>query len=235
MGRLLRPPPRSEFQVGTNERLLTATLREDNPLRLALTLADDSGHWTVEIDVEHRRLPMVSVSGTLDLTALSRADGTPGCLAGVLGGGGEGTAILDFAPIEDDGRLIDAQGRANQFRGSVRLETRTSATRWTLEGNGALHARGLARPILWFAGRRMRRSIDHSLGKFWTESESGMPELDAELRRLQSAIEAQRAARPPTFGAPFGTMTPTQALKHCEGPAHEAQPHLDVVRSLRMG
>lgn len=74
----------ASVQVGTNEHSLAVTLREDNPHRLALTLADDSEHWTIEIDVEHRRLRIVSANGTLDLTALLRANGTPGCLAGIL-------------------------------------------------------------------------------------------------------------------------------------------------------
>lgn len=183
-------------QVGTDEHRLTATLRDDTPQTLAFTLADDSEHWTVEVDIEHRRLPIVCLSGTLDLTAVLEADGTPGCVAGILGGAGDGTATFDFATLESDGRSIDAHGRANRFRGSLHLETRTSATQWALVGKGALHPRGLARPILWFAGTRIRRSIHHSLAEFWTEGEFWMRQLDAEMHRLRAAIEEEGGPGP---------------------------------------
>lgn len=181
----------ASVQVGTDERLLTATLREDNSRTLALTLTDEHEHWTVAVDIEHGRLPSVSIRGTLDLAALLEAQGTPGCLAGILGGTGEGTGIVDLATLERDGRVIYAQGHANRFRVSLHLEVRTSATQWMLDGRGVLRARGLARPILWFAGRRIRRSMDHSLAEFWSTSESRMREVDLEMHRLRSAIEEE--------------------------------------------
>lgn len=181
----------ASVQVGTDEHLLTVTLREDSSRTLAFTLSDETEYWAVEVNIEHGRLPSVSTTGTVDLTALLKADDTPGCLAGILGGTGGGTGTLDLATLERNGRVLDAQGRANRFRGTLRLDVRTSARQWVIDGHCVLRARGLGRPVLWFFRRRMRRSIDHSLAEFWSDAESRMRDLDRELDLLRSAIEKE--------------------------------------------
>ncbi len=186
----------ASVQVGTEEQLLTLTLRDDNSRRLAFGVSDETEHWTVDVDLEHGRLPSVQVSGTLDLTARLKADGTPGCLSGILGGTGVGTATVDLATVERGGSLVVAEGRATRFRGNLGVDVRTSATTWSIEGTFVLRARGLARPILWFAGRRMRRSIDQSVAEFWSDSESHVRELDRQVQRLRAAIAEEGGSAP---------------------------------------
>jgi hypothetical protein len=186
----------ASIQVGTEEQLLTLTLRDDSSRRLAFAVSDETEHWTVEVDLEHGRLPKVHISGTLDLTARLKADGTPGCLSGIFGGTGAGTASLDLATVERDGSLLVAEGQANRFKGNAGIDVRTSPTTWAVDGKGVLRARGLARPIMWFAGRRVRRSIDESLAEFWTDSESHMRDLDREIQRLRAAVTEEGGAAP---------------------------------------
>lgn len=175
--------------TGTDEHVLTFTLRGDDMRSLGGTLTDDSGHWSVDVDVHHRRLPAIDLRGAVDIDALLLATGTPGCLARFLGGRGEGTATVDLATIEGDGRSVDAEGHAGRFHGSVQMHTRTSPTEWQLDGTGTLRARGLARPIQWIVGRRLRRRIEASLTSWWADAEPRLRSLRAEMDQLRSAIE----------------------------------------------
>ncbi len=186
----------ASIQVGTKENLLMATLREDNSKRLSFLVSDEHQRWTVEFDVEHERLPKIGISGTIDLTAQLKADGTPGCLSTILGGTGVGAGTVDLAAAERGGRAVDAKGRANRFGGSLMVEVRASASKWAIDGRGVLGARGIARPILWFAGRRIRRSIEKSLAEFWSVSASHMSDLDRELQRLRAAIAKEGGTAP---------------------------------------
>lgn len=186
----------ASVQVGTGEQVLTLTLRDDNSRRLAFGVSGETEHWTVDLGLERGRLPSVQVSGSLDLTAILRADGNLGCVSGILGGTGAGTATVDLATMERDGSFLVADGRANRFRGALGFDVRTSATTWSIEGTFVLRARGLARPILWFAGRRIRRSIEESVAEFWTDSESHVAELDGEIQRLRAAIVEEGGSAP---------------------------------------
>jgi hypothetical protein len=187
---------KASVRVGTEEERFAATLREDNARRLAFSLSHEDDHWTVDVVVDHGRLPKVELNGHVDLTASFKADGTPGFLASILGGTGGGTAVVDLRTFERGGPIVDAEARANRFRGSARLEVRTSATRWAVSGDGTLRARGLGLPVLWFAGRRVRRSVDRSLAEFWASSESQMGELEKELSGLRTGIEDEGGPAP---------------------------------------
>lgn len=187
---------KASVQVGTEQDHVALTLRQDNARRLAFSVSDGDEHWTVVVDVEHGRLPKVELEGQVDLTASFKADGTPGWLAAFLGGTGGGSAVLDLGTLERSGPAVEAAGRANRFLGRVQIEVRTSATRWALAGDGALRARGLGRPVLWFAGRRLGRSIDRSLAAFWASSESRMAELEKQMSHLRTAIEDEGGPAP---------------------------------------
>ena len=186
----------ASVRVGTEVQLLTARLREDSSRRLRFSLSGQQERWTVDVDLESGRLPRIRISATLDLTAQLEDDGVPGCLSSFLGGIGKGAGTVDLATTERDGRAVEMEGRANRFRGSLQVDVRTSASKWAIDGRGTLGARGMARPILWFAGRRIRRSIEKSLADFWLESEAKMNDLDRGIRRLRAAIAEEGGAAP---------------------------------------
>ena len=184
------------MQVGTERDHYALTLREDTARRLVFSVSDEAEHWTIHADVEHARLPKIELKAHVDLTASFKADGAPGWLAAMLGGTGVASAVFDLATLERSGRAVHADGRANRFRGNARLEVRASATRWAISGEGALRARGLGRLVLWFAGRRIRRSIDGALAEFWASSESRTAALQKETSRLRTAIEKEGGPAP---------------------------------------
>lgn len=186
----------ASVQVGTEQDHIALTLREDNSRGLAFSVSDGDEHWTVVVDVEHGRLPKVQLEGQADLTALFKADGAPGWLAAFLGGTGGGSVMLDLGPLERSGQAVEAGGRASRFRARVQIEVRTSATRWALHGDGVLRARGLGRPMLWFAQRRIGRPIDRSMAAFWASSESRMAELEKMTAQLRTAIDDEDGPAP---------------------------------------
>ncbi len=184
----------ASVQVGTEERSRTLILREDNSWRLTFGVSDEPGHWTIDVEIRHGRLPHVEISGSLDLTARLEAERTPGCLARILGGTAAGTATLDLAAVERTGSLITAEGNANRFTGKIGVDVRTGARTWSIKGTGVLRARGLARPILWFTGRRIRRRINEALAKFWSDSESHVGAVDRQIRGIRTAIADEGGA-----------------------------------------
>lgn len=186
----------ASVQVGTERDHYALTLREDTARRLVFSVSDEAEHWTIHADVEHARLPKIELKAHVDLTASFKADGSPGWLAAMLGGTGVASAVFDLATLERSGRTVHADGRANRFRGSARLEVRASATRWAITGEGALRARGLGRLVLWFAGRRIRSSIDGPLAEFWASSESRTAALEKETSRLRTAIGKEGGPAP---------------------------------------
>lgn len=185
-------------QVGVKERHLAARLREDTGRTLAFSLTDENEHWTIDIDIvmEHGSLPRVLLSGRADLRALLRAEGTPGCIAGFFGGAGTGTGTFGLAALERRGRMIEAEVRAHRVRGSGRVDVRTSTTTWAVDGEGVLRARGLARPIMWFAGRHFRDRIEATLAEFWAGSDSRMADVGSQMVRLRTAMAMEGGPAP---------------------------------------
>jgi hypothetical protein len=186
----------ASVQVRTQQEHFAASVREDNAHRLAFSVSDEPTTWTVDVDVEHGRLPKVDLDGQIDLTAVIQADGTPGCLAGLLGGTGRGAAVLELGALERGGQVVRANGRANRFRGSAKVDMQASATTWTVAGTGSLRARGLGRLVLWLAGRRIRGSIDRSVAELWTKGETRTIEMEQQLSRLRDAIETDGGSAP---------------------------------------
>ena len=176
-------------QVGANRTHYSVTLREDSAHRLAFSVANDDDQWMVEAELSNQRLPKFELNGHIDLTELLKANKTPGCLAGILGGIGSATAMVDVGSLENGGHTLETKWKANRFRGSVDLDVKTSLTRWAVAGVGVLRARGIGRLVLWFTGRRVRAGIDRELAEFWVSSESRMADLELDLARLRTSIE----------------------------------------------
>ena len=178
----------ASVQVGTRQEHFEATLHDDNQRRLKFSVSDEPATWTLDVEIEHGRWPKVDLNGRIDLSAVLRADGTPGCLAGFLGGTGRGSAVLELAALERGGQAIRAEGRANRFRGSAKANIRASATKWILDGTGSLRARGLGRLVLAFAGRRVRDGINGSIDEFWTKARTN--EWEQHLSQLRDQVDA---------------------------------------------
>lgn len=185
-------------QVGVEARHLAARLREDTARTLAFSLTDEDEHWTVEMTIvmEDGTLPCVLLSGRADLRALLRAEGTPGCFAGFLGGAATGTGTFDLAVLERGGRMIEVEGRARRVRGGARFDVRTSTTTWAVDGKGRLRARGLARPVMWFAGRHVRDRIEATLADLWAGSESRTTGVSSQMVRLHAALAEEGGPAP---------------------------------------
>ena len=97
--------------------------------------------------------------------------------------------MLDLGVLERGGQAVRANGRANRLRGNALLDIDASATTWTVAGKGRLQARCLGRPLLWLAGRRIRRSINHAFAEFWAAGESHTIGLELQLSELRTVIE----------------------------------------------
>lgn len=178
----------ASVQVGVIEEHYSVVLEEDTVGRVAFSVSDDAEQWRVRVEVEDEPWPKVHFSGDIDLTAMWRAEGTPGCVAGLLGGTGSATATFDTAPLHRGGQLLEMEGRANRFRGRLRLEIEHTSPRWVGAGEATLRAVGLARPVLWFAGRRVNARIARSLKEFWTAAERAAADLEGHMCRLRAGV-----------------------------------------------
>jgi hypothetical protein len=186
----------ASVQVGVDHEHLRATLIEDSPQRLALSIAAEKEPWTVDVTVTRQRLPRVELEGHIDLTSAFEADGLPGCLAWFIGGRGAGSAVVELGALERNGRAIEAEGHANRFSGDFRTEARTSATTWGVDARGSLRARGLFRTVLWFAGGRVRKHVERTVAEIWAKSDQATADLSAALAQLDSDTEAEGGPTP---------------------------------------
>ncbi|MGE3622121.1 MAG: hypothetical protein AB7L84_16830 [Acidimicrobiia bacterium] len=181
----------ASVQVGTRRHDLVTVLHEDTARKVAFTVSHEDQPWSVDVVVERRRVPRVTLDGCIDLTASLRAAGMPGCLSALFGGTGRGTAAVDLGSLERSARALEASGRANRFRAEVAADVRTSAARWAVKGRARLRARGLGRPVLWFTGRKLRSGLDRAFADLWASADAMSAELEEELHRLRAAIHAE--------------------------------------------
>lgn len=184
--------------VGAERTTLAVVVRADDSRRLAVTVGDEGGNWSVEVDIEHGPLPRIELVGRVDLTALVRGAGAPGCLAGFLGGPAHGTATIDPSALAGGrGTLLDATGSMKRFGGTARAEVETSSRAWRVDGAVSVRASGLGRIALLVAGRRVRRQAAQALQQCWESSETWIGGVEDDLRELSSEIE--RAGGPEPF------------------------------------
>jgi hypothetical protein len=186
----------ASVQVGVDHEHVRATLIEDSSRALAFSAAAEGKAWTLDIEVLRQRLPRIKLDGRIDLTATLKSEGSPGCIAALFGGTGRGTADIDLEQLDNGGKLVDAEGRANRLRGDARIEVRPSLSRWKVEGCVGVRARGLARPLLWFGGGRLRRGMERSYSEAWASSDQAVNELAAGLEELRTSITVEGGAAP---------------------------------------
>lgn len=186
----------ASVRVGTDEQHLVLTVREDSHRRLVFSVSERDRPWTIDVEVEHDRLPRVTVHGTTDLTAVLQEQEYPKLACRFFGGTAEGSVKIDFGTIDENGRAIRARGRANRFRGGLAVDVRTARSDWTVDARVTLRARGLARPLLWVFRRRIRTAVDGAMASFWERSHDALEGWEREMRHLRALIVEEGGARP---------------------------------------
>ena len=173
-------------------------LREEHRGRtdLAITSLDDS-FWRTDVAVHHhagKRLPRAVGEAKIDLTQMLRESSKEplGCgVAWLVGRRGTVSYELDTGVLDGSaGRLAHVSGRVNRFPFSVVVDVAERRQMWEFDVRLTLRARGIARPVLWFAGRRIRRGIDDWFSTAWPAVARNVDRGQAELRKLAVATEA---------------------------------------------
>lgn len=187
------------------------TLTKDDAYGMAATISEDRGRWAVNVDIQRGVLPRIEAAGWVDLTAMIKDEVGVGCLAGLLGGSGEGSATLDLATLTGQGgRLFEANGHANRFRGAGRADVVGSAAEWKLDAALSLRARGLGRAVLLVMGRRIRRALEDQIKRYWESAADRVTTAETDLRLLATEVErvggeeefVHRALWDPNFDPP---------------------------------
>lgn len=180
----------ASVQVGVDVSTSFVTLTQDDAYGMAATISEDRGRWTVDVDIRRGVLPRIEAAGWIDLTAMIKDEVGVGCLAGLLGGSGEGTATLDLTALAGQGgRLFEGNGRANRFRGAGRADVVGSAAEWKLDAALSLRARGLGRAVLLVMGRRIRRILEGQIKQFWESAADRVTAAETDLRVLATEVE----------------------------------------------
>ncbi|MRJ75723.1 hypothetical protein GEV29_04180 [Aeromicrobium sp. SMF47] len=176
-----------------SESRTTFTLRHDDARTLAVTVADPSGLWSVDVDIVHGRLPRVQLAGRLDATKMLMAEGTPTFLARRLGGTGTGTATIDLGTIEraGGGTLAEGSGRLNRFSADGSATVRTTARSWDVEGQAELTGTGLGRLVLRFMRRRIQTAADAAVAQWWDGVPSTVVGAQTAIREAERLIEQE--------------------------------------------
>jgi hypothetical protein len=181
--------------VGTDEAVSRVVLRDDGARRLACTITREGERWTIDAALDDARLARLELSGRIDITAALRSDGLPGCLAGLLGGTGEGRGVIDLSRLEaPGGLLVEADGRANRFAGRGKVNVKASRTRWRVEIRGTVRGKGLGRLALLVARRPIRMGVERRLAELGGSEESWTADLERDIGELRRAIDAAGGA-----------------------------------------
>jgi hypothetical protein len=177
--------------VGIDRTTVSVRLRHDDGRRLSVTVDDETGTWTVDVDLHLGRQPKVEATLNVDLTATMRAAGSGGCPSRVMGGPLVATATVDLSALDvPGGELAVADGSANRFRAAGRAEVRTGQDTWSVTARGSVGARGLGRPVLWIFGWYARWLVNKGLTEAWATADARIDELDRLLADLAARTEA---------------------------------------------
>jgi hypothetical protein len=177
--------------VGIDRTTVSVRLRHDDGRRLSLTIDDEKGTWTVDIDLHLGRQPKVEATLNVDLTATMRAAGSGGCASRVMGGPLVATATVDLSALDvPGGELAVADGSANRFRAAGRADVKAGRDTWSVKARGSVGARGLGRPVLWIFGWYARRLVNKGLAEAWATADARIDELDRLLADLAARTEA---------------------------------------------
>jgi hypothetical protein len=180
----------------TNEELIDITLRSDSARELAVTVEDEQRRVKVDVELEHGRMPKVSARLRMDITALLRSEGEPGCMGWVLGGTGTGDVVVDLGTLEAGGRTAAFEGRTNRIRAASVVDVESTRDVWKVTAAATLRAKGLARPVLWFGRRSIRRAVTAACDEFWAGSDELTSRMRSDLADLRAAIDEEGGPAP---------------------------------------
>jgi hypothetical protein len=170
-----------------DESITRFTLRGDDARSLAITLADATQLWTVDIDIVHGRIPRVEVTARADATAMMAAADAPRWLARRVGGDASGSATIDLATFErrDPSTFADGEGRLKLVRAAATATVTPSPASWDVTAAADVTGRGLGRLALRVFGGKVQRSFDTAAAAYW----DGMPETAATLREFVRQLQ----------------------------------------------
>ena len=189
----LRP---EEIATPTGEVVETVnefTLRGDDPRALAVTLADRTGLWAVDVDVVHGRIPRIDLTARADATTMLVDGGAPRWLARRVGGDASGRATIDLATFEHraTSTFFDGEGRLRLVHATGTATVTPSPTAWDVVAEADLHGKGLGRLALRLFGTRIQHSFDASARTYWNNVPKDAQPWEKDLHRLQEVITAE--------------------------------------------
>ena len=195
--------PQRPEEIGTPtgevvETVNQFTLRSDDARTLAVTLADRTGLWTVDVDVVHGRIPRIDLTARADATAMLVEGGAPRWLARRVGGDATGRATIDLATFEHrtTSTFFDGEGRLRLVRAAGSATVTPTPAAWDVVASADLTGTGLGRLALRLFGQRIRRSFDTSAAAYW----SGLPEsigpTQTMLGQLRTVVDGEGGVGP---------------------------------------
>ncbi len=169
------------------------TLRGDDARTLAITLADPTELWSVDIDLLHGRIPRVEVVGRADATAMMVAGDAPRWLARRVGGDASGSATIDLATFErrDTGTFADGEGRLKLVRGAATATVTPTLASWDVAASADVTGKGLGRLALRLFRSRIQRSFDTAAATYWSGLPDTVASLREYLRQLQAVVDGE--------------------------------------------
>ncbi|MFC5676576.1 hypothetical protein [Aeromicrobium endophyticum] len=168
------------------ETVSQLTLRSDDARALAVTLADRTGLWTIDVDVVHGRIPRVDLTAQADATAMLIEGGAPRWLARRVGGDATGNATIDLATFEHrtTSTFFDGEGRLRLVHATGSATVTPTPAAWDVVASADLGGKGLGRLALRLFGTRIQRSFDTSAAAYWR----GLPETVGPTQTLLSQL-----------------------------------------------
>jgi len=187
---------RAELSTPTgevDESISGFTVRSDDARALAVTFADPKDRWSVDVDVEHGRIPRVLLTARADATSLIQDEGAPRWLARRVGGTATGTATIDLSTIErrGGGTLAEGSGRVKLLRGEGAATVTPSVSAWDVDASVDLHGKGLGRLALRLLGKRLRRSFDEGAAAYWSSIPGTVASGRAFLVQVQQVVDGE--------------------------------------------
>jgi hypothetical protein len=174
------------------------TLRSDDQRALAVTLADRTGLWTVDVDVVHGRIPRIYLVARADATAMLTDGGAPRWLAKRVGGDATGRATIDLATFEQrtTSTFFDGEGRLRLVHAKGSATVTPTPAAWDVAAIADLDGKGLGKLALRLFGKRIHRSFDASAAAYWRRLPESVGPTQTMLRQLRTVVDGEGGVAP---------------------------------------
>jgi hypothetical protein len=195
------PARPEEIGTPTGELVETVnqfTLRSDDARALAVTVADRTELWTVDVDVVHGRIPRVDLTARADATAMLIEGGAPRWLAKRVGGDATGRATIDLATFEhrSTSTFVDGEGRLRLVQATGSATVTPTPTAWDVVAQADLVGKGLGRLALRLFRDRIQRSFDASAAAYWSGLPDSIGPTQTMLRQLRTVVDGEGGVAP---------------------------------------